>query len=83
MGKCNHQKIYILLEANGRSCTILTDGPDGVVGPECGGEAEVGVETGMLASTNVTIFVENVDFIGVERAGSTDSCYTPGPTNRV
>lgn len=80
MGKFNHQKIYISLEANGRSCTVLTDGPDGVAGPECGGEAEVGVETGMLASTNVAIFVENVDFIRFERTCSTDSCYTPGPT---
>lgn len=61
----------------------LTDGPHRVVGPECGGEAEVGVETGKLASINVTGFVKDVDFIGVERTCSTDSCYTPGPENRV
>lgn len=44
----------------------FTDGPDGIVGPERGAEAEPGVKTGMLASINVTGFVQDVDFIGVE-----------------
>lgn len=44
----------------------FTDGPDGIVGPERGAEAELGVKTGMLASIDVTGFVQDVDFIGVE-----------------
>lgn len=44
----------------------FTDGPDGIVGPEGGAEAELGVKTGLLASIDVTGFVQDVDFIGAE-----------------
>lgn len=43
--------------------SYFTDGPDGIVGPEGGAEAEPGVKTGMLASIDVTGFVQDVDFI--------------------
>lgn len=44
----------------------FTDGPDRIVGPERGAEAELGVKTGMLAPIDVTGFVQDVDFIRVE-----------------
>lgn len=44
----------------------FTDGPDGIVGPERGAEAEIGGKAGMLASADVTGFVQDVDFIGAE-----------------
>lgn len=57
----------------------FTERSNRVFRPERSTETQVGGETCKLASVDVTGFVENVDFIGVERSLGADRRHTSGP----
>lgn len=61
----------------------FTNGPHGVFRPDCGTETEVGGETRMLASVDITRFAENVDFVGVEGGFGSDGRHTSGPETQT